>query len=103
MKIRLILLTTLAFIASATISSAQLELPLTFDEAMEFTFTDFGPDVENDDAIWVTEVWKSKEDHDNSLQNEDVRELIGKAFSLMDGKPTAATVMKILGGKGLVN
>ena len=48
MKIRIYLLTMFAFIASATLSNAQLELPLTFDEAVEFTFTDFGPDVEND-------------------------------------------------------
>jgi len=51
----------------------------------------------------MTEVWDSKEDHDKSLQNDEVRGLIGKAFSLMDGKPTNSTELKILGGKGLKN
>ena len=46
MKIRYFLISTLAFIASATFLKAQLAMPLTFDEAMEFTFTDFGPDLE---------------------------------------------------------
>ena len=46
MKTRYFILPILAFFASATILKAQLAMPLTFDEAMEFTFTDFGPDLE---------------------------------------------------------
>jgi quinol monooxygenase YgiN len=49
--------------------------------------------------LWVTEVWRSKEDHEASLKNADVRALIEK------GRPMIAsivpTVTTPLGGKGL--
>lgn len=36
------------------------------------------------DAIWVTEVWDSKDDHDNSLKLEGARELIAQAMPILD-------------------
>ncbi|AKQ46892.1 antibiotic biosynthesis monooxygenase [Rufibacter radiotolerans] len=49
-------------------------------------------------AVWVTEVWDSKEDHDNSLQVPGVRELITQAMPLLAEKPQKAQELDILGG-----
>lgn len=49
--------------------------------------------------LWVTEIWRSKEDHEASLKNPDVRALIET------GRPMIAnivpTITTPLGGKGL--
>ncbi|MBO6795447.1 MAG: antibiotic biosynthesis monooxygenase [Balneolaceae bacterium] len=58
-------------------------------------------DSENSDLVWVTEVWDSKEDHDNSLQMDGVRELISTAMPLLDGNPQKGQQLKILGGYGI--
>ena len=55
----------------------------------------------DNDSIWVTEVWDSKEDHDNSLKAEAVKALISQAMPLMDGKPEKGQELEILGGKGI--
>lgn len=54
-------------------------------------------------TIWITEIWDSKEDHDNSLQVSGVRELIGTAMPLIDGKPELGQELSILGGFGINN
>jgi len=38
-----------------------------------------------DDTVLITEVWQSQEDHQASLLNADVRELIAKAKPLIAG------------------
>ncbi len=51
------------------------------------------------DTIWITEAWRSKEDHDASLQREDVRAVITAARPLiaaMEGFEIAP-----LGGVGI--
>ena len=58
-------------------------------------------DIINEDSIWVTEVWDSKEDHDNSLKVEGVRELISKAIPIMDGQPEKGDEFEVLGGLGV--
>ena len=60
-----------------------------------------GKDANNADTIWVTEVWDSKEDHDESLKADAVRQLIGRAMPLLDGRPEGGTVLEVLGGVGL--
>ena len=52
------------------------------------------------DTIWVTEAWRSKEDHDASLSIAGVGELIGKARPLIAavGEPIITVPV---GGKGL--
>ncbi len=45
----------------------------------------------------VFEVWDSKQDHDDSLSIDGVRELIGKAMPIIDGKPSG-TEIDIAGG-----
>ena len=60
-----------------------------------------GKDKNDPDAVWVTEVWDSKEDHDNSLKAEDVRALIAKAIPILDGQPERGQELEILGGAGI--
>lgn len=58
-------------------------------------------DTADKDAVWVTEAWESKEDHDNSLNVDGVKELIGLAMPLLAGKPERGQELEILGGAGV--
>ena len=53
------------------------------------------------DEIWVTEIWRNKLDHDNSLQNPAVKTLISKAIPLLEGNPQKGQELDVLGGYGL--
>ncbi len=44
-------------------------------------------DPDNQDKIYVTEVWESKEAHANSLKDPEVLALIQKALPILDGSP----------------
>ncbi|MEO0469921.1 MAG: putative quinol monooxygenase [Bacteroidota bacterium] len=59
-----------------------------------------GTDDTDPHSVWITEIWDSKDDHDNSLQLPGVRELIGQAMPLLDGPPEKGQVLTILGGAG---
>ena len=58
-------------------------------------------DKTDNDSIWVTEVWDSKEDHDNSLNAEGVKALISQAMPLIEGRPEKGQELEVLGGKGI--
>jgi quinol monooxygenase YgiN len=58
-------------------------------------------DVNDNDSIWVYEVWRNKQDHDNSLKMEGVRELISKAMPLLSGQPEKGLELEVIGGKGI--
>ena len=60
-----------------------------------------GKDATDENAVYVTEIWDGKEDHDNSLNVDGVRELIGKALPMLEGKPSKGQELEILGGAGL--
>ena len=60
-----------------------------------------GLDEKNLEHVYVTEIWDSKEDHDNSLKVEGVKELIVKAMPILDGQPTKGEELKIIGGAGI--
>jgi len=62
-----------------------------------------GIDDNQPDEVWVTEIWDSKEDHDNSLSVPGVRELIGTAMPILAGPPQKGQELKILGGLGINN
>lgn len=47
-------------------------------------------------SVWITEIWDSREDHDNSLKSENVRELISKAMPLLEGVPQKGQELEIL-------
>jgi quinol monooxygenase YgiN len=53
-------------------------------------------------SIWITEVWDSKEDHDNSLKSDSVKALIGEALPLLNGMPSKGQELEILGGHGII-
>lgn len=52
-------------------------------------------------SVWITEIWDSKEDHDNSLNVEGVKELISIAIPILDGQPQKGQELEVLGGKGI--
>ncbi len=58
-------------------------------------------DNNDKNAVWITEIWNSKEDHDNSLKVEGVKELISRAIPILDGQPEKGQELEILGGKGV--
>ncbi|RDV13436.1 antibiotic biosynthesis monooxygenase [Pontibacter diazotrophicus] len=58
-------------------------------------------DKSDRNAVWVTEVWDSQEDHDNSLNVEGVRDLIAQAMPILSGRPEPGQELEILGGAGL--
>lgn len=57
-------------------------------------------DAEDADALWITEVWDSKESHDASLQLPSVQVAIGKARDLVAGMETGVATVPV-GGVGL--
>jgi quinol monooxygenase YgiN len=52
------------------------------------------------DAIWITEVWRSQDDHRASLSNEGVKAVIAEARPLIADMPVRIEVVPV-GGKGL--
>ena len=56
--------------------------------------------VSEPDTVWITEVWRSREDHDASLARPDVRALIGRAMPLLAGPPQAGHETVPRGGVG---
>ena len=42
-------------------------------------------DAEDDNGLWITEVWESREHHEASLSLPSVREAIGKGRSMIAG------------------
>lgn len=59
-----------------------------------------GKDEQDVNAVYVTEIWDSKEDHDNSLNIAGVGELISQAMPILDGQPSKGQELEILGGVG---
>jgi quinol monooxygenase YgiN len=53
------------------------------------------------DSVFVTEIWDSKEDHDNSLNIQDVRDLIMRAIPILNGKTAKGQELEVLGGLGI--
>ena len=53
------------------------------------------------DAVWITEIWDTKEDHDNSLKVPGVRELIGRAMPIIDGPLQKGQELTVIGGFGI--
>jgi len=57
-------------------------------------------DLKDEDGVFVSEIWDSKEDHDDSLKMEGCSQLISKATPLIDGRPEGVS-LEIIGGKGV--
>ena len=60
-----------------------------------------GRETTDSNAIWITEIWDSKADHDNSLNVEGVKELIALAMPILEGQPQKGQELEILGGAGI--
>jgi quinol monooxygenase YgiN len=58
-------------------------------------------DVTDANAIWITEVWDTKESHDSSLSLPAVKEAIAKARPMIAGFGDSFTTNPV-GGVGLV-
>lgn len=58
-------------------------------------------DKDDAHAIFVTEIWDRKEDHDASLSIQGVRELIMQAMPLLERPPTKGQELEILGETGI--
>jgi quinol monooxygenase YgiN len=54
----------------------------------------------DDDTIWVTEVWESKEKHDASLQLPEAKAAISKAMPMLTGEFTRQETT-VVGGLGV--
>ena len=52
------------------------------------------------DALWVTEAWRSRADHDASLSIPGVKELIARARPLIAGMSDQVITIPV-GGKGI--
>lgn len=57
-------------------------------------------DANDEGAVWVIELWDTKESHDQSLTLPWVRELINQAMPILKGSPEGITVIPV-SGKGL--
>ncbi len=58
-------------------------------------------DEKEANTVFITEIWETKQDHDDSLKVEGVRELIMTAMPLLDGQPEKGQELEIIGGYGL--
>lgn len=58
-------------------------------------------DAGNEEKVWISEIWDSKEAHDESLTRDDVRAIISQAIPLLKGKPEAGIQLIPISGKGL--
>ena len=54
----------------------------------------------DEDTIWVSEVWESKEHHDASLQLPEAKAAISKAMPMLTGEFTSQEIT-VVGGLGL--
>lgn len=52
------------------------------------------------ETVWVTEVWRSKEEHDASLTLEGAKEQVRRALPLL-ARPPELILVQPVGGKGL--
>lgn len=54
-------------------------------------------EAKSEDVVCVSEIWDSKEDHDNALKIEGSMELIMKARPLIEGAPETVE-LEVMGG-----
>ncbi len=52
------------------------------------------------DAVWVTEIWDSKQSHEASLNNVSSKDLISKALPFI-ARPPEQIILSPIGGKGI--
>lgn len=55
----------------------------------------------NKEDVFITEIWSSKDAHDLSLKDEEVKKLIQQAMPLLASIPEGGFALNVLGGHGL--
>lgn len=58
-------------------------------------------DPSDKNSVWITEVWDSKADHDDSLTSPEVKDLISQAIPILDKKPEQGQVLEVWGKAGI--
>lgn len=58
-------------------------------------------DSDFENTVWITEIWDSKEDRDNSLAVIGVKELLDQLMPLLTEPPQRVKEIEILGGYGI--
>ena len=53
-------------------------------------------DLNDENTIWIYEIWDSKESHDQSLQDPNVRNLISTAIPILAEPPQKGIETKVL-------
>ncbi|AZM74549.1 antibiotic biosynthesis monooxygenase [Streptomyces sp. KPB2] len=59
-----------------------------------------GRSDDDETTIWVTEVWRTREHHDASLELPEAKDAIGRAMPMLTGEFTKQE-MSVAGGLGL--
>ena len=59
------------------------------------------PVEDTSEEVFITEIWNSKEAHDNSLKIPGVKELISLAIPILEEMPQKGEEYNVLGGYGL--
>jgi len=77
-----------------------LRAPEELSELEDYYMYVVGRDNADVDAVWVTEIWRSQDDHQASLTHEAIRTLIASARPLI-AEMTNRTEFEPVGGKGL--
>ncbi len=54
--------------------------------------------VDDPNAIWVSDLWTSKEPHDEALQRPEMRPFINQAMTMLEGMPEQIEARPV-GGK----
>ncbi|MBL7933119.1 MAG: antibiotic biosynthesis monooxygenase [Bacteroidia bacterium] len=83
------------------LSTILLEAAQTLTAAKGCDLYAIAKDQADPDSVWVTEIWESKEDHDNSLKLDSVKAVIMKAMPILDGMPQKGQELEVLGGLGV--
>lgn len=58
-------------------------------------------DAHDEHLIHISEIWDSKQAHDDSLKQPGVRAIITQAMPLLDGMPQKGIEMEVIGGIGV--
>lgn len=56
--------------------------------------------TDDPDAVWITELWQTRQDHDASLANPQIRAIIARAMPLLAGPPQGGVETIPRGGVG---
>lgn len=70
-------------------------------EAKGCIFYLIGTNKDDPDAVYITEMWESLEDHTNSLKDPREKETMAKAVELLTFHIPSSFRLKILGGVGV--